>query len=376
MSILNLRILNIDITGKCNCSCIHCGQEFKSSELGREEIKEIVKEAKLLGLTDVVISGGEPFYHPDILGILEDLYRERVYVSILSNGMLLDNKVVSYLSSFPNLTNIRISIESINPDKLDKIRNAEGCFSKITKSLSLLRKYRIPYGTSMTVGAHNIEEISDFVEFSILEKASFMRASPLIRKIYMSQNHNGNVPYYVSEVSSADIAFMLLTSVADNSEHFHTGFLPVPESKRTFSNNFRLPCPAGRFLMTVTSDKHVTFCPFSFPEVAISLESQSLSNAWKTLVEERNNAIYMEKIERMDSSGNSKRFCLIKNQANPEDFNPLQISEDLYEKVTENNGYRLRKTLSGIVFRQKELNSLNIQPCWRSSPLFLIPLRY
>lgn len=373
MDVPKLRILSIDITGKCNCSCIHCGQEFKLSELGREEIREIVKEAKLLGLTDVIISGGEPFYHPDIFGILEDLYEEKVYISILTNGTLIEEKDVSFISNLPNLTYLRISIESINPGKLDAIRNTRDCFSKIIRALSLLRKHRIPFGTSMTVGSHNFKETSEFIEFSVLEKANFIRLSPLIRRNDDVTNLDNGIFHYFSEVKPADIAFELACSIANYSDNFYTGFLPVSETREAFSSNFGFPCPAGRFMMTVTSDRHATFCPFSFPDVAINLEPQLLPVAWKQLIAERNRIVSRDE-ENIDIYRNG--FCLIKNAVDPEDFNPLKISGSLYEKINKSNSQALRKVLSGIAFRQNELSSLNVHPCWRSSPLFLIPLHY
>jgi len=65
------------LTQGCNLRCRHCwlAPEYRSVEnpgkyLSAELFKRIVEEAKVLGLTRVKLTGGEPLLDPDINEII------------------------------------------------------------------------------------------------------------------------------------------------------------------------------------------------------------------------------------------------------------------------------------------------------------------
>jgi len=67
-----LSSLDIELTERCNCNCIHCcinqpekDPTSRSKELSAEDIKEILKQAVSLGCLTVRITGGEPLLRED-----------------------------------------------------------------------------------------------------------------------------------------------------------------------------------------------------------------------------------------------------------------------------------------------------------------------
>jgi len=91
--------IDLFITSRCNLRCRHCfsnsGEE--NDELPLNLIKNILDQLESVGVLEVRINGGEPFSHPEIDEILEDLSDRRLRRVIITNGTLLDRDKVQLL---------------------------------------------------------------------------------------------------------------------------------------------------------------------------------------------------------------------------------------------------------------------------------------
>lgn len=81
-----------EITSACPCGCLHChlSQEQRTTDSVFQTFSDIVVNfgilKETLGAEALVISGGEPTLHPQILGITELAQKLFTKVSIISNG--------------------------------------------------------------------------------------------------------------------------------------------------------------------------------------------------------------------------------------------------------------------------------------------------
>lgn len=69
----------ISITSRCNMKCEYChneGNQKQSSQLSKDDIKNIVENSHSLGLTHMRLTGGEPLIHPQIFEICQMLAEE------------------------------------------------------------------------------------------------------------------------------------------------------------------------------------------------------------------------------------------------------------------------------------------------------------
>ena len=86
--------LRISITNRCNVNCIYChhdGMLDSSSEMTPDEIYEICRIAKKLGVEKIRLSGGEPLVRPDIVEIVEKINSlDFKDISITTNGIFLE----------------------------------------------------------------------------------------------------------------------------------------------------------------------------------------------------------------------------------------------------------------------------------------------
>src|SRR6266700_6640928 len=97
----------------CNLSCSYCvAESFVGAErngVALEDVYRLIDEAVALGMTDLFLTGGEPFILHDIFPMLE-YGLERMHVTVLSNGILLKGRRLQQLEALPYLERLTIQI--------------------------------------------------------------------------------------------------------------------------------------------------------------------------------------------------------------------------------------------------------------------------
>ncbi|MDD2890546.1 MAG: radical SAM protein [bacterium] len=135
------------ITNKCNMHCKHC---FYWKSLSKDEntlnLEEIGKIAGSLKspLSSILITGGEPFLHSQIVEICKTFYDKNKPMNFhfMTNGMPSSKIIETTESIFKNVNSnlhFQISIDGVE-DIHDKIRGKEGCFNEAVKTLKELKK--------------------------------------------------------------------------------------------------------------------------------------------------------------------------------------------------------------------------------------------
>lgn len=121
----NIRKVYIEPTTRCNLNCITCIRNVWNDEQADMEMKtfnailEQLRELK--HLKTVTLGGfGEPFYHPNILKIIESLKSLEVELTISTNGTLL-NKFSQQLIDL-EVDKITVSMDSVQSQKFSNIR--------------------------------------------------------------------------------------------------------------------------------------------------------------------------------------------------------------------------------------------------------------
>lgn len=66
-------------------------------------------QSRILGTLSVVLTGGEPFLHPNLVEIVETFNNWNIRVVIFTNGQVIQNETIRKLSNMNVL--VRISLE-------------------------------------------------------------------------------------------------------------------------------------------------------------------------------------------------------------------------------------------------------------------------
>jgi len=157
--------LLLDPTSACNLKCKGCwaADYDKSAELSYEKLDEILTDAEKLGISDIVMSGGEPLMRRnDILKLCKK--HHRLPFALFTNGTLIDEAFADEIVKLGNL-NVYISIDGFR-EQTD-FRRGQGTFDKVVAAMDILRKRDIGFGFSACYHANNYQEIcsDEFLDF-------------------------------------------------------------------------------------------------------------------------------------------------------------------------------------------------------------------
>ncbi len=160
--------LRISITNRCNVDCIYChhdGMLSSSSEMTPDEIYEVCKIAKSLGVEKIRLSGGEPLIRRDIVEIVEKIntlgFRD---LSITTNGLYLDK----YAQDLKNagLDRVNVSLDTLDSKVYKMITGADLLDKAISGILKSKEVGIYPVKINMVVMKDiNTDELLDMFEF-------------------------------------------------------------------------------------------------------------------------------------------------------------------------------------------------------------------
>src|SRR5581483_5233431 len=103
---------NFDCNLRCNYCCVRSSPRAPRRALGLARVRRIAAEARELGVTEIFVTGGEPFLLDDIGDILTAC-AAAAPTTVLTNGMLLVGRRLKILQSLPrDRVTFQISLDS------------------------------------------------------------------------------------------------------------------------------------------------------------------------------------------------------------------------------------------------------------------------
>lgn len=157
-------LMVISPTMRCNIACTGCYafQYPKKYEMEASLIDRIFTEAKEMGIHFIVISGGEPLFHPDMMDLVEK--HGDIAFQMYTNGTLIDEKMAKRIAKTGNLIPC-ISLEGLK-EETDR-RRGEGVFAKASEAFDALRREGACFGFSATCTRYNLDAITspEFIDF-------------------------------------------------------------------------------------------------------------------------------------------------------------------------------------------------------------------
>lgn len=163
------RSLNLDVTWRCNLSCIMCSarervQKFNKEDLTPEKFEYIVTQLPKTRHIDIM-GLGEPLANPHFFELLALAQSKNIEVSIIANGTLLNENNIKKFSK--NLTKVSVSVDSPYPAKFDRIRKG-ATFSSVIENIRKLKKLRpkVRIGLLVVLMKENIEDLPELVKLA------------------------------------------------------------------------------------------------------------------------------------------------------------------------------------------------------------------
>jgi MoaA/NifB/PqqE/SkfB family radical SAM enzyme len=253
------------VTGNCNLRCAGCYARARSgtqdADLSTGRIVELLSEAQGLGVSTVLIAGGEPLTRPDLFDVTRR-FPETAF-ALFTNGTLLTGDVIRSLCRQRNVVPV-MSIEG-NRFETDG-RRGEGVFSQLEETMKLLDRNGILFGCAITVTRENSEVV-------------------LNREWIRSMYRNGCrlfifVEYVPVEENSAHLAptqdqrSLLVRTAAGLRKEFRALFIAFPGDEEKFGGCLA----AGRGFVHISPSGDLEPCPFA-PYADRNVAATSLKRA-------------------------------------------------------------------------------------------------
>lgn len=174
--------VGINLTDICNLKCRHCSRKnLLNSENSCfiKRWKEVIDELAFNGVFQIFLTGGEPLLHPEILEIIEYIKSKNIFVAILTNGILLTDKLVYKLDSLlvDEFDYIQISVDGIGSTYEDMRRGAK--FTDIKERLELLKKHVVKTQVAMVVNEITYKEMLEVYQLCLKNDINSIRFMPM-----------------------------------------------------------------------------------------------------------------------------------------------------------------------------------------------------
>ena len=134
------RQLTVLLTNRCNLRCIMCNPHNKENiyyELSNENCEELLNIIPYLDR--LILQGGEVLLYGNFYKIIKKASEYNICVEIVTNGLLLNEKILNILTNMNSV--LTISIDGFNKKTYEKIR-VGGNFDKLIYNLKILSKIK------------------------------------------------------------------------------------------------------------------------------------------------------------------------------------------------------------------------------------------
>jgi pyruvate-formate lyase-activating enzyme len=169
----------------CNLACDYCCAESSPHAAARrlpvELVRTAVSEFAADGGTEVIVTGGEPFLHPELGELIEAVLEHRP-VTVLTNGMVFHrgNRRATLEALDRERVTLQISLDSATPELHDRHRGA-GSYARAREGIALARSLGFRVRIAATIDAADAQEVASLRE--LLDTEGVPAEDQVIRRV-------------------------------------------------------------------------------------------------------------------------------------------------------------------------------------------------
>jgi MoaA/NifB/PqqE/SkfB family radical SAM enzyme len=153
-------LMIVSSTRACNLKCRGCYSKSQHRadrpEMAVGRWREVLREADELGVSIVMVAGGEPFARPEFMELTGEF--KRILFPVFTNGLLLSDGRIGRIRRQRNLIPV-FSLEG--SQRTTDIRRGDGVYHKVLAAMKKLGNAGVFFGMSFTVTRANFNELTD-----------------------------------------------------------------------------------------------------------------------------------------------------------------------------------------------------------------------
>lgn len=243
-------LMIVSLTRQCNLSCTGCyagtTQCGSGKEMDAAAFRTLLAEAEQLGVTTVMLAGGEPLLRQDLLDVAAEC--RNTLFAVFSNGTLFDDDAIGFFQANAHIVPV-LSLEG--SETQTDARRGEGTHAAVLRAMRSLHDAGCLFGTSITVTTENLGVAVSDAFLSDLAA----RGADVVFHVEFVPQHEQEMPLALDEREKS-----FLSGLQDRLTRRHR--MPViafPGDETEYGGCLA----AGRGFLHVGVDGSLTACPFS-----------------------------------------------------------------------------------------------------------------
>jgi len=283
----------------------------KADEIRVDEIKKIIDEMELMGIADLVLTGGEPFLYEGIFEVIDYAKQKSRNVVMITNGFYKDELLKKV--SLSKADHFQISLDGSNKKIYDSIRGVEGAFDIVTQNIRELIRSRKSVGVTATVMRQNYQDLLNIANLAkelgctrlALRPAHVSNADPLKRNFIDS-------PFWIPESELGSLKKVVDELKSFNARTDYLDFSPGLDLFNDYFKNGCLPpmgnCYIGFTRLIISYNEKASYGIWMCKDMIGDIRKNSLRDIWYS-----KNAKKLRKTIRA-----CDKFCLFPEMYEPE----------------------------------------------------------
>lgn len=159
------------VTARCNLDCEQCNIIYGNSDVSEvtlDGVERIADNLEKIGVSIVLLTGGEPFVRRDLPEIVGAFSARGMHVRIQTNGLAREDAVRACVAAGAN--DISISLDSIHPGLQDTINGGyDGSWARAVQAFAMVNRV-FPSDSFAAMGCvlapRNIAYVPDVIRFA------------------------------------------------------------------------------------------------------------------------------------------------------------------------------------------------------------------
>lgn len=258
-------VMMISITDRCNLKCQGCfaqaHQSLPRAEMDEGKLRSIIAEAKALGISIILLIGGEPLIRKEILNMTRDF--PEIIFPLFTNGLFINEELLGKFKEQRNVVPV-MSLEG-HQEETDG-RRGKGVYRHLQGLIGQMEKENIFWGLSFTVTRPNFDTVTD-VQFI---KGLVDAGCRLFFFVEFTPMNGGTENWVLTKEQSAKV--LSVTNCLES--QFPGLFIAFPGGEERFGGCLS----AGRGFVHISPDGDLEPCPF-VPYSDSNLRNISLKEA-------------------------------------------------------------------------------------------------
>jgi pyrroloquinoline quinone biosynthesis protein E len=157
-----------EVTHRCPLHCPYCSNPLDllraESEIGTDDWKRVLSEARELGVLQLGLSGGEPMVRKDLEELAAHARSLGLYTTLVTSGLGLTRKRAEALRD-AGLEHVQVSVQDADPATAERIAGVSSVKQK-QAAIALVKELGFAFSINVVLHRANLDRIGEIIDLA------------------------------------------------------------------------------------------------------------------------------------------------------------------------------------------------------------------